>query len=109
MSSLKEGNLYKVLTVEGKTFEIRYGYYSDSEREIWEPTPLFPNFEKNPMYTDCGHSFVTAEQDVCEHFSPKPKISGENWCADCIYYGHGEEIIGVCKCDERKSIFRQNE
>ncbi len=109
MTDIKEGDLYKTLTVEGVTFKILYGYYSQAEREHWGPTPIFPNFEKFPLFTATGTPFVTAEQDVCEYYSPKERVSGENWCNDCEHFELREEIIGVCRCCERKNKIRQNE
>ncbi len=109
MSSLKEGSIYKTLNVEGKKFEIFYGYYCDAERELWEPTPIFPDFTKSPQFTDDGMPYVTAEQDICEHYEPKERVSGENWCDDCAFFLKGEEIIGVCRCNERKNIIRKDE
>ncbi len=109
MKKNKEGDLYKILNVHGRQFEIRYGYYSDEERRIWEPTPIFPNFTKTPLYTNDGMPYVTAEQDVCMHYKPGIHISDESWCNDCIFYESGEEIIGVCTCKKNRNDVRQNE
>ncbi len=109
MDSIKEGSLYKSIEIEGTVFNIYYGYYSKSERERWEPAPIFPDFIKAPTYTSDGKPHTRADQDVCEHYEPKPNISGENWCNDCKHFVLWEEILGICHCDDRKCIFRQNE
>lgn len=105
MTGIKEGDLYKIVEIEGYTFEIRYGYYEpELEREWNDPMPVFPNFLKEPLYTPSGRPFVTADQKICEHFSPKPKISGEDWCNDCEHLEKHEEFLGVCKCEARRNI-----
>ncbi len=105
----KEGSLYKILNAYGKHFEIRYGYYSDAERDRWDPTPIFPNFIKQPQYTDCGRPYATAEQDICDHYHAKPQASGEDWCNDCIHFRPLEEIIGICDCKKRRLAAHQTE
>ncbi len=102
MDRVKEGDLYKLITVGNIPFEIRYGFYGDIERAHCEPMPIYPNFVESPRYTIDGYPFVTADQEVCEHFKPKPKISSEGWCNDCEYLEKHEEFIGVCKCKKRK-------
>ncbi len=109
MERPKEGNLYKTLNVLNKIFHIYYGYNSNSERELWDPSPIYPNFLKEPQYTDCGKPYTRADQDVCEHHSPKKNASGEMWCNDCKHFQQGEELIGVCKCEKRKRKVRKNE
>ena len=108
MSINKEGDLYKIIEIEGTRFEIYYGYENpEYERESNYPMPMFPNFKKNPQYTVSGFPFVTGYQDICEHFKPKPKISGEGWCNDCEYFDRCEEYLGICRCEARRE--RQNE
>lgn len=107
MSNIKEGELYKTLIVCDKAFDILYGYYSDAERDRWDPIPIYPDFAKIPQYTGEGLPIVTAEQAVCEHYLPKAKASGEEWCNDCTHFKLIEEIIGICKCKQRK--VKQNE
>lgn len=102
MGNNREGDLYKVITVDGVSFEIYYGFYGDVEREHWEPMPVFPNFKKNAVYNGDGFAFATADQDVCEHFVPKKSVSNEGWCHDCNYFHLKEEFIGVCKCPQNK-------
>ncbi len=109
MKNIEEGSLYKSITIEDNTFDIFYGYYSEAERHRWEPAPIFPDFTQTPMFTQDGAPYTRADQDVCEHYTPKPQVSGENWCNDCRHYRLGEEVLGVCLCDKRNNILRQNE
>ena len=46
MREIRDGDLYKTVTVHGKTFELRYGYYEEYEREslFSEPIPIYPDF-----------------------------------------------------------------
>lgn len=104
MDNHKEGELYKSISVGGEIFEIIYGFYDECERGNWPTTPIFPDFLKEPMYTNDGIPFVTASQQICEDYKPKQIVSGEEWCNDCEYFETGEEIIGLCKCEKRRNI-----
>ena len=94
----QEGELYKVLHIYGRTFRILYGYYEEKEREnpLIEPMPIYPDFWKYPQYTPEGAPFVTKMQDPCGHYIAKRPGFCE--CAECAYYSHGEDLIGVCVC-----------
>jgi len=98
----KEGDLYKVITAHGKTFELYYGYYEEIDRhsKYNEPRELYPNFLENPVYTDDGVPFVTAMQKTCKHF--KGEVDEDNTCYQCKYYEKCEELLGVCRCKARK-------
>lgn len=104
----KEGDLYKEVTVGGKTFRLLYGYYEDYEREsrFNDPIPIYPDFIKNPLFTDEGIPFVTAMQDICLHYEGKQECDS---CADCIHFQKGEELFGLCGCFENKRTIIQNE
>lgn len=101
----KEGELYKVLSIEGNIFKLYYGYYEECERNDpkAEPMPIYPDFLKHPRYTDAGHAFVTKMQDACMHY--KGCESESNECAECAHYKHGDELIGICTCSGNKQIF----
>ena len=100
---IREGDVYKVITIDNTTFEILYGYESPEEKiRGWEPTPIFPDFEKVPQYNSEGYPFVTVYQGICPHYRPREKVSGEEWCADCAWLEKHETYIGLCKCKERK-------
>ena len=103
----KEGDLFKVIVAHGKSFELRYGYYTDTDREnpYIEPMEMYPNFIENPLYTDEGIPFVTAMQKVCKHFKLKDKHSDQgedNVCFGCSHYEKCEELLGVCTCKARR-------
>ncbi len=97
---IKEGELYKLVTVFGRTFELRYGYYEDYERESRynEPIPIYPDFVKNPEYTADGYPFVTEMQPACRHYDSE---SDEDICFRCRHFIKGVELFGICKCRER--------
>lgn len=97
----KEGDLYKVITVFGKTFELYYGYYDERDRYSKYSTvmEIYPDFILNPIYTDEGLPFVTAIQEICEHY--KKARDTTNRCVDCIHYQKGVELFGLCMCKER--------
>ena len=101
----KEGDLYKEVTVGGKTFQLRYGYYEPFERERWldEPIPIYPNFIIDPLYTQEGVTFVTAMQDICAHY--KGKKAGDS-CAECEFFVQSRELFGFCKCSENKQVLK---
>ena len=98
----KDGELYKVITAHGATFEIRYGYYEDKDREnpSIPPMEMYPNFLKNPVYADMGMPFVTAMQKTCAQF--KGEQDEDNTCYQCEYYEKCEDLLGVCKHPRRK-------
>jgi hypothetical protein len=66
----KEGDLYKVVVTFGKSFELRYGFYEERDRQspLCEPAIIYPDFIKEPLYTENGEPFVTMIQDACVHY-----------------------------------------
>jgi len=94
--SPKEGELFKIINIFGKTFEIRYGFYEECDRhnKYAEPMEIYPDFIKEPQYTDDGIPFVTAMQSPCPHF--KGKKDENSTCEECSFYKHCEELLGVC-------------
>lgn len=102
VSIYKEGELYKIITVEGRSFEIRYGYYEDFERESEEVIPIYPDFIENPVYSKDGLPFATRTQDACRHYRVREGYDGDGWCADCVYYPDEYEEIGICRCEAMK-------
>lgn len=98
----KEGDLYRIFVVDQHTFDIRYGYYAEDERDRVEPLPIFPNFEKNPVYTKNGEPVTAYVQYPCRHYTPHRSEEPEEWCGDCLYYGGGREEMGPCLCRERR-------
>ena len=94
----KEGDLFKVIESHGKTFEIRFGFYEESDRlsPFAEPIEIYPDFLKYPQYTDEGIPFITAIQSPCKHFSGKRDANST--CEECGFYHHCEELLGICGC-----------
>ena len=101
MNNVRDGDLYKIVTVFGKTFELYYGYYDESERygKYTDPIPIYPSFIREPLYTSEGYPFATAMQDICPYFQGN---EGEDCCFACRHFEAGEELIGICKCAKRK-------
>ncbi len=95
------GDLYKEIEIFGKTFHIYYGYYDECEQDnpLVDPMPIYPDFLKDPQHTEEGYAFVTKMQDACKHYDGKPSEYKE--CAECAYYHHGEELLGICTYPER--------
>ena len=94
----KEGELFKVIALHGRTFEIRYGFYEECDRlnRFAEPIEIYPDFLKHPQYTDEGIPFVTAIQTPCSHFTWKKDENSS--CEECAYYQNGDELLGLCTC-----------
>lgn len=98
----KEGDLYKIIRLYGKTFEIRYGFYEECDRHTLfaEPMEIYPDFIKEPQYTDEGIPFATAIQIPCENFSGA--MDENSTCEECDFYQNGEELLGICTCPCRR-------
>ena len=101
MNSKKDGDLYKVVTVHGVSFELRYGYYEEFERDAGDPIPIYPDFKSSPQYTDDGYPFVTQMQELCEYGESS---FSDGCCADCRSYCDGEELIGICTRPENRKV-----
>ncbi len=103
-STHKEGDLYKIVTTFGKTFELRYGYYEECDRQspFCEPVIIYPDFTRNPLYTDKGEPFVTMMQDACESYKGSAKRTPDTICEECKYFRQGEEWFGICTCPKNK-------
>lgn len=97
-----EGALYRIIEIFGEVFEIYYGYYEECERENpnVEPMPIYPDFLINPQFTKDGYPFVTKMQDACRFYKGKPSKFSE--CAECSYYRHGDDFLGICGNDKNK-------
>ena len=95
-----EGELYKTVELFGRTFTLYYGYYEECDRQnpLCEPIVIYPDFLREPIYTDNGTAFVTMVQDACRCFKGKAKRTPDTTCADCKYFQHGEDWIGLCTC-----------
>lgn len=91
-----EGELYKTVCTFGKSFELRYGYYDDIDRNH-PPDVIYPDFKKTPVFTDAGEPFVTMMQDACRGFRGAEERTSDTTCADCEHFLRGEEWFGICK------------
>jgi len=100
-----EGDLYKEVNVEGKIFRLLYGYYESFEREsiFNEPIPIYPDFIKEPHYTDEGIPLVTAMQNVCEFYNGKN--DEDSSCSECVFFQKYEELFGLCNCPQNKRCY----
>lgn len=108
-SEHQEGELYKVLTTFGKTFELRYGYYGEKDRQnpLCQPAVIYPDFVAEPLYTDEGEPFVTMMQDACSSYHGNCPKTPDTTCAECEYFCRGEEWFGVCKCQSNYEKSKQ--
>ena len=100
-----EGDLYKVINLHGATFEIRYGYYEEIDRQN-DPIEIYPDFLKSPAYTNDGFPFVTHMQEPCKYYKKKGTDKDRD-CSTCVYMEYGDELIAVCRC--KKNQVRKNE
>lgn len=98
----KEGDLYKEITIAGKTYRLLYGYYESFEREgpFNEPIPIYPDLIKEPHYTQEGKPVATAMQNICEHYNGK--YDEDSSCADCSFFQSCEDLFGLCNCPQNK-------
>ncbi len=104
MNNIRDGDLYGIFEIEGVTFEIYYGYPTESERERgWEPSPIYPDLAGTPQYTKSGYRFVTAYQDACEHYVPIISRPDDGWCHNCKMFDKKEKYIGICLCEQRRN------
>lgn len=98
----KEGELYKTVEIQGKIFELYYGYYEARDRNnpLSEPMPIYPDFLKEPYYTDGGVPVVTMMQDACENYEGDETEDID--CSRCRYFVHCAELFGICKCEKNR-------
>lgn len=97
-----EGDLHKIIHVEGVSFPLHYGYYDECDRNnpLVDPMPIYPDFLENPQYTPQGFPFVTKMQDACSHYLGE--ANGCEECAECAWYRHGQELLGICCCPDNR-------
>ncbi len=99
---VREGDIYEVLSVDGRTFEIRYGYYEDFERDGSTPIPIYPDLEKSPVYGESGRYIVTFMQEPCVHYEPRVEHA-EPYCGCCKHYPNNKQMINACECEYTKT------
>ena len=98
----REGELFSVVVVENHRFEIRYGYYEESDRKSSDPVPIYPDLKNHTIYTKEGHPLVTAIQSPCENYKAKEGYEDEDYCSNCIFYPDITKEISVCLCQEQR-------
>ena len=103
-SAHQEGELYKVITTFGKTFELKYGYYGEKDRQnpLCQPAVIYPDFTVEPLYTDNGEPFVTMLQDACTSYGGNGNRTPDTTCAECKHFKRGEEWFGICTHPKNK-------
>ncbi len=103
----KEGDLFKIIQIEGMTFEIRYGYYEERDRHTKDAQPIeiYPNFIEKPQHTVEGVPFATEMQSSCEHYNGK--MYEDSVCGDWAFYQARDELLGLCQCPHNR--VRKNE
>ena len=97
----REGKLYAVVTVHGKRFELRYGYYDDRDRGE-PPDVIYPYLIKHPVYTDSGEPLITMMQDACRYYQGKSRRTDDATCGECEYFARDKEWFGVCRSPKNK-------
>lgn len=106
----KEGDLYMTLALHGYTFDLRYGYYEEQDRNCGEPVVIYPDLKSNTLYNSEGHPLVTAIQEPCEYYTVLDEEEKENCCSDCVFYPNGRDEISICICpSKRKRINNSSE
>lgn len=101
LNEAREGDVYAVVDTFGKTFELKYGYYDDRDRS-GPPDVIYPDFTKEPTYTDGGEPLVTMMQDACPHYKGDVKWVEDTTCGECKHFCRGEEWFGLCRCPKNK-------
>lgn len=96
--SPREGDIYKVIRIGEHTFELRFGFYAEFERDTGEPVVLYPDLTRMKRYTLDGQLIVTAIQETCQHYEgPEHKVM-DRYCSDCRHFQHPGDEIGICGC-----------
>ena len=102
MNKARDGDLYKIVSLFGKNLHIKYGYYEEYERTHGEPIPIYPDFKKEPIYTDDGYPLVTQMQELCEMGESKFK---EGLCADIIAV-EGKPFEDIAALNHVAAVYR---
>ena len=100
--SPREGEIYKVIRIDGHVFELRFGYYEEFERRIGEPVVVYPDLSETLTYTSDGKMIVTAIQDPCKHFCPAEAHHASECCSDCEHFYSAEGEIGICTFEKNR-------
>ena len=101
LGEAREGDVYAVVNVFGKTFELKYGYYDDKDRS-GPPDVIYPDFQKEPIYTNEGEPIVTMMQDACPYYKGNTRRTDDAVCGECKHFCRGEEWFGICRSQQNK-------
>jgi hypothetical protein len=89
---------WRICRVGGRVFLI-YKIHNHEHEAI----PAYPDFLKNPEYTDDNRPFTSAVYESCVFYkptTPDAPVSGD--CGGCGWFYREEtpyDIIGICMCD----------
>jgi hypothetical protein len=97
----REGDVYAVVTVFDKTFELKYGYYDDKDRS-GPPDVIYPDFIHHPIYIQSGEPIVTMMQDACQHYRGNIKRADDATCGECKHFCRAKEWFGVCRLPKKQ-------
>lgn len=89
------------LSLYGHSFELRYGYYEESDRQWGEPVVIYPDLKTTPLYSEDGYPLVTAVQSPCEQYTAVGHPP-DDCCSDCVYYMDSKKEIELCLCEARR-------
>ena len=97
-SNFQEGDLHSVITIDDHSFELRYGYCDERDRNYGEPYILYPDLKSKPVFTQDGYRIVAALQSTCSHYAAPDTEEWEDCCYTCSYYSNPQAEIGICRC-----------
>lgn len=97
----REGDVYGVINVFGKQFELRYGYYDERDR-AGPPDVIYPDFIKMPIYTDSGEPLATMMQDDCSHYQSDNARGCDAVCGECKHFQRDKEWFGLCRAPKNR-------
>ena len=83
-------------------FEMFFYDYENEKQIGYDPTPIYPDFSKNPQYTKNGVPFTSVYQDVCKDYQPISQEIDFVGCGNCKLYESREELIGICRSENRR-------
>ena len=63
------------------------------QNPLCEPAVIYPDFLREPLYTDWGAPFVTMMQDACDNDRGVAARTPDTMCAECQYLIRGQEWL----------------
>ena len=97
----REGDVYAVIDAYGKRFELRYGYYDERDRS-GPPDVIYPDFLREPSFTEDGIPLATRMQDACAYYKGRVKRIDDATCGECEHFCRGEAWFGLCLASQNK-------